>query len=88
MQMLEGALRKGNVIRAFLSGGRLRVVHIEKGRHGKLTGYGEHPNIEDALKHAAEDFAAGQRDYKKVYGEKGLYPHYLSGSSSASRYGC
>lgn len=90
--ILEGALRKGNVMHAFLSGGGLRVIRLEKGRHGKLTGYGEHPYVDEALRHTAEDFAAGGRPYNKVYGtfdldhpeggEKGIYPMYLTGASA------
>jgi hypothetical protein len=83
--VLEGALRKGNCIHAFLSGGGLRVIRIEKkARNGTLVGYGEHPDVEDALKHAAEDFTAGGRPYDKVYGPKGLYAHYLTGSTSTA----
>jgi hypothetical protein len=56
------------------------VVRLDKG--DKLIGYGEHPYIEEALRHADEDTAAGQRDYKKVYGK--LYDHYYTGSASPS----
>lgn len=90
--ILEGALRKGSVMHAFLSGGGLRVIRLEKGRHGKLTGYGEHPHVDEALRHAAEDFAAGGRPYSEVYGtfdfdhpeggKKGIYPMYLTGAST------
>jgi hypothetical protein len=80
--ILEDALRKGNMIHAFLSGGGLRVIRIEKSRHGALLGYGEHPVVDEALRHAAEDFAAGGRPYEKVYGSKALYPHYLTGQSA------
>jgi hypothetical protein len=78
--ILEGALRKGHVIHAFLSGGGLRVIRVEKERHGTLLGYGEHPSVSEALKHAAEDFVAGGRPYADVYGDNGKYPHYLTGS--------
>lgn len=91
-EILESALKKGNVMHAFLSGGGLRVVRLEKGRHGKLTGYGEHPHVDEALRHTAEDFAAGGRPYSEVYGtfdfdhpeggKKGIYPMYLTGAST------
>ena len=84
-KILEGALRKGNCIHAFLSGGGLRVIRIEKNScNGKLLGYGEHPEIDEALRHVAEDFAAGGRPYHKVYGPKGKYAHYLTGSSTTT----
>jgi hypothetical protein len=53
---------------------------LEKG--GKLLGYGEHPYIEEALRHADEDTEAGGRPYAEVYG--GKYDHYLTGSSTPS----
>lgn len=92
LEILQSALAAGNVIHAFLSGGGLRVVRVEQARHGKLTGYGEHPQVDEALRHAAEDFAAGGRPYHEVYGtfdldhpeggKKGLYPMYLTGDSN------
>jgi hypothetical protein len=53
MRTLESAILKGHVVRAFLSGGGLRVVRIEKerpegrwhtkrGQHDELAGYGKH----------------------------------------------
>lgn len=81
MTVLENALRKGNIIHAFRSGSGLRVVRVEKSE--KLTGYGEHPSVDEALRHAAEDFVAGGRPYDKVYGEDALYPNYWTGSSTA-----
>lgn len=81
---LEGALRKGHVIHAFRSGGGLRVIRIEKERHGALVGYGEHPSVDEAMKRAADDFRAGGRPYADVYGDNGKYPHYyLTGSTSS-----
>lgn len=90
-EILEGALKKGNVMHAFMSGGGLRVIRLEKPRRGKLTGYGEHPYVGEALRHTAEDFAAGGRPYDKVYGtcdwenpeksKEGIYPMYLTGAS-------
>jgi len=76
LETLTKALRQGAKMHAFLSGGGLRVVRLEK--RDKLVGYGEHPSIDDALSHAAEDYLAGGRPYAEVYG--GLYPHYLTGS--------
>lgn len=80
LDVIEKALKKGGRLHTFRSGGGLRVVRIE--RRGELVAYGEHPNLEDALSHAAEDYLAGGRDYDSVYG--GSKPHYLTGSSTAS----
>jgi len=75
---LEQALRENCRIHGFRSGGGLRVVRIEQ--DGTLRGYGEHPHVEDALAHANEDFLAGGRPYKEVYGV--LKPHYFTGEST------
>jgi len=80
LQFIENALRATGRLHAFLSGGGLRVVRIE--RKGKLVGYGEHPNIEIALSHANRDAKKQTRPYSKVYGKK--HPHYLTGSTSPS----
>jgi len=77
---IEKALREGCRLHGFRSGGGLRVVRIEQNE--ELRGYGEHPNVEDALSHANEDFLAGGRPYNKVYGKS--KPHYLTGSSQAT----
>ena len=77
---IEKALSNGCTVHGFRSGGGLRVIRIEK--KNKLLGYGEHPNVEDALSHANEDFLAGGRPYNKVYG--GTKPHYLTGSSTST----
>ena len=45
----------------------------------KLVGYGEYPNIEGAFSLMADDYLAGGRDYKDVYGI--LIPKYYTGSS-------
>lgn len=83
---MEAILRNGHRLHAFLSGGGLRVVRIERvksrQRRGDLAGYGEHPYLEQALNHAAEDHAAGGRPYLDVYG--GKHPHYLTGSCTPS----
>lgn len=76
--LLSGSVR----LHAFRSGGGLRVVRLE--RKKKLIGYGEHPYIESALIHAAEDEKAGGRPYEEVYGANAKEPHYLTGSSEAS----
>lgn len=81
LPILERYLRRGHVLRAFRSGGGLRVVRVEKARDS-LEGYGEHPSIDHALSHAADDLLAGGRPYSEVYG--GEHPHYLTGSSSPS----
>lgn len=77
---IEKALQEGNRIHGFLSGGGLRVVRIEL--DGVLKGYGEHPSVDHALRHADEDFLAGGRDYNAVYGGKHL--HYLTGSTGVT----
>jgi hypothetical protein len=73
---IDRALNEGNRLHGFRSGGGLRVIRLEQ--EGKLTGYGEHPSADEALKHTDEDFLAGGRDYHEVYGK--LNPHYLTGS--------
>lgn len=80
LQGIEAALRDGCKLHTFLSGGGLRVVRLE--RDGKLKGYGEHPEVEEALAHADVDYMAGGRPYGAVYG--GSEPHYLTGSSMSS----
>lgn len=74
---IEKALREGCKVRAFLSGGGLRVIRIEDADE-ELRGYGEHPHAELALQHADDDYAAGGREYSSVYG--GTKPHYLTGT--------
>ncbi len=83
MEALSGAVKQGVKMHAFRSGGGLRVVRLTRGER-KDVGYGEHPNIEDALSHAAEDLASpgGPRAYGDVYGK--LKPHYLTGSAAPS----
>jgi len=82
LEFIHEALKNGCKLHAFLSGGGLRVVRIEK--NGILKGYGEHPHINEALAHTDEDYATGGRKYKDVYGENGIYPHYLTGSSKSN----
>jgi len=77
---LEKSLEEGCKLHGFRSGGGLRVIRLEQ--EGNLRGYGEHPNVEDALSHADEDFLAGGREYKTVYGKS--KPHYLTGSQTVT----
>lgn len=79
--VLEQALRAGNKMHVFRSGGGLRVVRLED-KNQWLSGYGEHPSFEEAIKHAEEDYKAGCREYSTVYGV--LYDHYLTGSATPS----
>ena len=73
---LEKALRKGANIRVFCSGGRLRVVWLEK--EGKLISYGEHPYFSGALAHAESDFGLS---YEEQYsGGNAKHKHYLTGA--------
>lgn len=79
---LERAMREGCLVRSFLSGGGLRVIRVETNDVLKdLKAYGEHPYVDDALLHAAEDFAAGGRPYEEVYGPKARR-HYLTGTTT------
>lgn len=91
---IEKALLSGHGLHTFRSGGGLQVARLEKldgdERRGALKGYGEHPSINEALRHVGEDFAAGGRPYSEVYGsidwdepkksKKGMYPMYLTGT--------
>ena len=77
---IETALRSGAKLHAFMSGGGLRVTRLE--RDGHLVGYGEAPEIEESLRHVVEDFEAGGRPYREVYGK--IHEHYLTGQSKPS----
>lgn len=77
---IAAALATGCKLRAFLSGGGLRVIRLE--RKDTLKGYGEHPDVSEALVHASDDYLAGGRPYDEVYGKE--HPHYLTGSSSSA----
>lgn len=76
------ALRDGAHLHGFRSGGGLRVIRLEKPRHGNLLGYGEHPYIEQAFDYCEEDIQAGTRNYKEVYGV--IHDHFLTGCSTPS----
>jgi hypothetical protein len=79
---IEQPLFEGNSMNAFVSGGGLRVVSI-RNTEGKLVGYGEAPDIREALEHAALDYSLGHESYKKQYsGKKARYLHYLTGAPS------
>lgn len=75
---LSKALKKGQTIHGFRSGGGLRVVRLHD--KGKLHAYGEHPYVYNALEHAEADCKAGGRKYDKVYGK--IYDHYLTGAEA------
>ena len=76
---LDAAIAAGATVRAFRSGGGLRVIRVERGAQGtKLVGYGEAPHLKDALRHADEDTSVGGRPYGEVYGK--AVPHYLTGA--------
>ena len=77
--VIEKSLRNGGVLHAFLSGGGLRVLRVEEGRHGALLGYGEHPHVADAFRILADDLATGGRPYEAVYGP--VETPYLTGAS-------
>jgi hypothetical protein len=81
LEHIERALRDGAKLHAFMSGGGLRVIRVETAKGG-LIGYGEHPDVMDALSHADEDTASSHRPYHEVYGV--TKPHYLTGSSTPS----
>lgn len=78
----QAFLRQGANLHAFLSGGGLRVLRVEKG--GRLLGYGEAPTLSEAFALLEEDFCEGKgksRPYHKVYDGK-RHPHYLTGQST------
>jgi hypothetical protein len=86
---LDDALRTGGRMSAFRTGGGLRVVRVEQPetapkpakstRDPEPIAYGEHPHIDEALRIAADDFRAGGRRYKDVYGP--IEGHYWTGDS-------
>ena len=79
----EQALFDGHQMRAFSSGGGLRVVRIED-QEGTLVGYGEAPQIEDALSHASENYVTRETYQQQYSGEGARYPHYMTGTTEIS----
>lgn len=81
---IEQPLRDGHKIHAFSSGSGLRVIHIED-QAGELVGYGEAPQVEEAIAHAALDYQLGHETYGQQYsGENARHPHYLTGTTGVS----
>jgi hypothetical protein len=81
---IEQPLIDGHMIHAFSSGSGLRVIRIET-NDGELVGYGEAPQVEDAVAHAALDYQLGHEDYSRQYGdEDARYIHYLTGTHELS----
>jgi hypothetical protein len=81
---IEQPLRDGHNVHAFLSGSRLRVIRIED-QAGELVGYGEAPQVEDALAHAAQDYQFGHEAYEEQYsGDNARHPHCLTGTREVS----
>lgn len=84
---LTKALLRGAEGKAWRSGGGLRVVNMSvkdsdaDDAKAIEIGYGEHPDLLEALRHADEDVAAGGRDYKEVYGK--IYDNYVTGSTKS-----
>jgi len=76
LKEIDLALKNGAKLHGWRSGGGLRVISLEL--HDRNVGYGEHPDVLEALEHANEDLLAGGRKYSEVYGK--IYPHYLTGS--------
>ncbi|MDB5163669.1 MAG: hypothetical protein JWS12_286 [Candidatus Saccharibacteria bacterium] len=81
---IEQPLRDGHKMHAFSSGGGLRVIRIEN-NDGELVGYGEAPQVEEALEHAALDYQLGHEDYSQQYsGDNARHTHYLTGTTELS----
>lgn len=81
---IERALIDGHKIHGFSSGGGLRVIRIET-EEGELVGYGEAPQVEEAIAHASLDYAFGHEPYEQQYsGDNSRHPHYLTGTQEIS----
>jgi hypothetical protein len=81
---IEQPLRDGYRIHGFSSGGGLRVIRIED-IAGKLVGYGEAPQVEEALEHAALDYRLGHETYEQQYsGENARHVNYWTGTTEIS----
>lgn len=73
---VKEALQDGYKLHGFTSGGRLRVLTLEK---GKQKYYGEGVDFYAALRILGDDVVAGGRKYKDVYGEGKIEPAYWTG---------
>lgn len=81
---IEQPLIDGHSIHGFRSGGGLRVIRIEN-KDGELVGYGEAPQAEEAVAHAALDYQLGHEDYLRQYSdENSRYSHNLTGTTEIS----
>ena len=81
---IDKPLLDGHRMHGFRSGGGLRVIRIENNA-GELVGYGEAPQVEAALGHAALDYALGHESYDQQYGsEHARHTGYLTGTTEAS----
>jgi len=77
---IDEALKAGNKLHIFRSGGGLRVINMWD-RNDVTEGsiyYGECFNLKEALRILGDDIKAGGRKYKEVYGP--IEPHYLTGA--------
>lgn len=76
---IEEAIKAGNKIKCFRSGGGLRVFYMwdMDDEAKKSTYYGESYNVKEALRVLLDDVRAGGREYKEVYGV--IEEHYLTG---------
>ena len=77
---LDEALKAGNKLKVFRSGGGLRVMYMwDRYDNTKTTTYyGESHDFDNALRVLNNDIQAGHREYKDVYGP--IEQHYLTGS--------
>lgn len=80
LKRIERALIVGGRLHAFLSGGGLRVINIEKEGAKRSIAYGEAPEANEAFRILVDDYEAGGRAYASVYGK--IEKHYLTGSSA------
>ncbi len=78
--VIEKAIKEGCKLTMWASAGGCAVVELK--RDGKNAGYGMTAGLYKAVKHCSEDYEAGGRDPKEVYGPGKLYPCYMTGSAS------
>ena len=76
---IHQALRDGCRLRAFMSGGGLRVIRLEKRK--QLKAYGEFPHVEEALQHADEQ----SRRLDSSRPDLRLHPGWQTGYSPPGR---